>query len=153
MCYKQFVDTQDDAPSLRAELAKLVLAEDDARAADYNAALRDVSAILARHERDRKKRSASAIAQRKSQGKKIGGDLPYGYELASDGETLQKSTYEQRVIASARKLRADYSLREVARRLKKQRLFPREFLQDISKRDEFHAAQIKRMTDDDDEEE
>lgn len=135
------VDAKDEVLSLRAELAALVIPEDGDHAVGYNTALRDVIAIFDRHERDRKKRSARAIAQRKDEGKKTGGDLPYGYALAPDGETLRECPAEQRVIAAARKLRATpYSLREVARRLKARNMFPREG-------DEFHAAQIKRMTD------
>jgi hypothetical protein len=126
--------------SLRAELAALVIPEDGDHAVGYNTALRDVLAIFDRHERDRKKRSARAIAKRKIENKKTGGDLPYGYALAADGETLRACPAEQRVIAAARKLRATpYSLREVARRLKARGMYPREG-------DEFHAAQIRRMT-------
>lgn len=129
--------------SLRADLAALAIPEDGDHAVGYNTALRDVLAIFDHHERDRKKRSARAITQRKKEGKKTGGDLPYGSELAPDGETLRECPAEQRVIAAARKLRATpYSLREVARRLKARNMFPREG-------DEFHAAQIKRMTDED----
>lgn len=141
------IDPKDETRSLRAELAALVIPGDSDHAVGYNTAIHDILAIFDRHEHERKKRSARAIAQRKDEGKKIGGDLPYGQEIAPDKETLQASAYEQRVIATARKLRASYSLREVARRLKKQKLYPREFLQGLSKRDEFHAAQIKRMTD------
>ena len=133
-------DAKDKVLSLRAEIAALTIPEDSDHAVGYNTALRDVIAIYDRHERDRKKRSARAIAQRKGENKKTGGDLPYGYELAPDGETLRESQAEQRVIAAARKLRATYSLREVARRLKARNMFPREG-------DAFHAAQIKRMTD------
>lgn len=135
-------DDEKDERSLRAELSALVIPENgDDHAVGYNTALRDVLAILDRYEADRQKRSARAIAKRKAAGKKIGGDIPYGYELAADGETLRESAAEQRVIAAARKLRATpYSLREVARRLKARNMFPREG-------DEFHAAQIKRMTD------
>lgn len=130
-----------EALSLRAELDGLVVTGDDARAAGYNAALRDVLAVFDRHESERKKRSARAIAQRTDEGKKTGGDLPYGYELAPDGETLREAKAEQRVIAAARKLRSEgHSLREVARRLQSRNMFPREG-------DAFHAAQIKRMTD------
>lgn len=135
------VDTKDAALSLRGELAALAIPEDGDHAVGYNTALRDVLAVFDRHERDRKKRSARALAQRKDEGKKTGGDLPYGYELGPDGETLCESAVEQRVIAAARKLRADgHSLREVARRLTARNMFPREG-------DAFHAAQIKRMTD------
>ena len=135
------VEVKDEAQSLRAELAALAIPEEGDHAVGYNTALRDVIAVFDRHERDRKKRSARAIAQRKDEGKKTGGDLPYGYELAPDGETLLESKAEQRVIAAARRLRAEgHSLREVARRLTARNMFPR-------KGDAFHAAQIKRMTD------
>lgn len=135
-------DEEAEAPSsLRAELAALVIPEDGDHAVGYNTALRDVLAVFDRHERDRKKLIARAITKRKNEGKKTGGDLPYGYELGPDGETLRKSAAEQRVIAAARKLRSEgHSLREVARRLAARNMFPREG-------DEFHAAQIKRMTD------
>lgn len=141
MCYKSFVhdDDKDDERSLRAELASLVVADSGERAAGYNAALLDVNAILDRHEHDRQTRSAHAIAKRKAAGKKIGGDVPYGHELAGDGETLRESAYEQRVIATARRLRAaGHSLREVARRLEARGMRPREGRA-------FHAAQISRM--------
>lgn len=134
-------DPKDDERSLRSELAGLVIPETGDHAVGYNTALRDVLAIFDRHEAVRQKRSARALAKRKAAGKKIGGDMPYGYALEADGETLRESAAEQRVIAAARKLHADgHSLREVARRLKARNMFPREG-------DEFHAAQIKRMTD------
>jgi len=134
-------DDEKDERSLRAELASLVIPEDGDHAEGYNTALRDVLKILDRYESDRQKSCARAIAKRKAAGKKIGGDLPYGYELAADGETLRESSSEQRVMAAARKLRAEgHSLREVARRLAARKMFPREG-------DEFHASQIKRMTD------
>ena len=137
-------DAEKDAEpsSLRAAIAALAIPEDgDDHAVGYNTALREVLAIFDHHERDRKKRSARALAQLKNEGKKTGGDLPYGYELGPDEETLRECPAEQRVIAAARKLRATpYSLREVARRLKARNIFPREG-------DAFHAAQIKRKTD------
>lgn len=133
-------DEKDEAPSLRADLAALAIPEDSDHAVGYNTALREVLAIFDRHERDRKKRSAHALARLTKEGKKTGGDLPYGFELSPDGKTLRECPAEQRVIAAARKLRATpYSLREVARRLKARNLFPREG-------DEFHAAQIRRLT-------
>ncbi len=132
-------------PSLRAELAALIIPENSDHTVGYNTALRDVLAIFDHHEHDRKKRSARALAKRKNEGKKTGGDLPYGYELASDGETLRESPAEQRVIAAARKLKAEgYSLREIGRRLVTRNMFPREG-------DKFHAAQIKRLTDEENE--
>ena len=136
-------DEKDGVPSLRADLAALVIPEDGDHAVGYNTALREVLKIFDRHESERKKRSARAIAKKKNAGKRIGGDLPYGYELAPDGETLRVCPAEQRVIAAARKLRATpYSLREVGRRLQARNMFPREG-------DKFHAAQIRRMTDED----
>jgi len=145
-------DEKDEVQSLRGKLASLVGPKDVEQAIGYQAALRDVLAIFDGYEIERKALSARAIARRKKAGKKIGGDLPYGYELAPDRETLQESAYEQKVIATARKLRRECSLREVARRLKKQNLFPREYLQSTNKDKDidkalFHAAQIKRMTD------
>jgi hypothetical protein len=128
---------------VREEIRGLLQPPDTERALGFNEGLNKAVAILDRHEEDRRRLSARAIKRRKVEGKKIGGDVPYGYELGSDGETLQLSTSEQRVIATARKLQASYSLREVARRLKARGMFPRE----KQRNDEFHAAQIKRMTD------
>jgi len=129
--------------SLRAELSRLVRVENTALASSYNEALRDAIAIVDRHEQLRKKRSAHAIARRKAEGKKIGGDLPYGYAVGPDNETLVENPEEQRVMAAARKLRgAGNSLRVVARKLMERRMLSREGT-------EFHAAQIKRMTDED----
>jgi hypothetical protein len=121
-------DVKDGGSSLRAELAALTLADDDPRAVVYN-------------DHDRQRLAQRAIARRKKAGKKIGGDVPYGYEIGPDGETLRASLSEQRVILAARKLRsAGLSLREVGRRLQKRGMSPREG-------DTFHASQIKRMTD------
>ena len=134
-------DTGNVTPSLRAALASLVVAESDERGAGYNAALRDVLTVFDRHEAARKKSSKQALTKLKRAGKKIGGDLPYGYELAADGTTLQEAPAEQRVIAEARKLRAaGHSLRGVARQLEDNQMHARES-------DAFCAAQIKRMTD------
>lgn len=142
MRYKWLMADDDDADrSLRDELEALRVDGTSEGDIGYNAAIEDVLAIVDRHEHERQTRSAHAIARRKSEGKKIGGDVPYGYELSPDGETLQTSATEQRVIAAARSLRDEgHSLREVGRRLLARGLFPREGR-------EFHAAQIKRMTD------
>lgn len=136
-------DSKDETWSLRADLDKLVLAEDDPRAAVYNAALRDVLAIIERHEIERQKNARRAILQLKDEGKKIGGDVPYGYKIAADGQKLIESATEQQVIREARKMKdAGHSLREIGRRLIAKGLFPREGKM-------FHAAQIKRLTDPD----
>jgi hypothetical protein len=136
--------------SLRADLERLCIPiEESEHARGWNAALREAIKIADRHENDRQKKSARAIAHRKAQGKKTGGDVPYGYQLAADGETLRESPEEQAVIALAKKLRKNCSLREVAHRLRQAGKFPRERSKDPKKRplDEFHAAQIWRMTD------
>jgi hypothetical protein len=135
------MEDTNEARSLRADLASLVVTENDAHASGYNAALRDVLMIFDRHDVARKKSSKRALAKLKHEGKKTGGDLPYGYELAADGVTLRESSSEQLVITVARELRsAGHSLRDVARCLKERGLLPRE-------NDEFCAAQIKRLTD------
>lgn len=131
----------EDDRSLRAELEGLLRPESTAHATAYNEALRDAIAIVESVEQLRQERSARAIARRKAEGKKLGGDLRYGYTIGRDGETLIEDPSEQRVIATARKLRsAGHSLREVARKLRARGMLSRDGT-------EFHAAQIKRMTD------
>ena len=142
-CRVLFTDVTDDeheTRSIRAELQKLLVVEETEHAVGWNAALHEAIKVAKQLELDRQQRSARATAQRRRQGKRVGGDIPYGFELAPDGETLRECAAEQKVIATARRLRKSYSLREVARRLKAQGLHPREG-------GEFFAAQIKRMTD------
>ena len=96
-------------------------------------------------------RITDALAERKSEGKKTGGDVPYGHRLGPDGEALIEDEAEQRVIAEALKLREEgLSLRKIARELWKKRMRPRPVpgrkrrLQ--SKRaGEFDPTQIRRM--------
>lgn len=81
----------------------------------------------------------AALAQRRSDGKKNGGSIPYGYKVDVDGETLVELKREQRVIAEARRLRADgLSLRAIAQRLYEQRMRSRSG-------DRFDSTQIRRM--------
>ncbi len=69
---------------------------------------------------------ADALAKRKSEGKKTGGDVPYGYRLAPDGETLVADAGEQFVIAEVIRLHeASFSLRGIVRELWKKKLRPR----------------------------
>lgn len=134
------VDAQD--PSLRAQIDQLRLPEADARAPDFNAAIAAVIVIIDRYEANRQQLAQRAIAIRKKEGKKIGGSVPYGYEL--DGEALVESRSEQRVIIAARRLLfAGHGWSEIARRLKAEGLAPR-------KGGKFHPTQIKRMTEGDD---
>ena len=134
------MDDHEDT-SVRAELTELQKSETSEYANGFNAALNEVVKILDRHEQERLRRSARVIAQRQKEGKRIGGDVPYGWSVAPDGETLCEKLDEQRVIKTAKKLRKKgLSLRAIARKLLEEGLRPREGT-------EFHASQIKRLTD------
>lgn len=50
-------------------------------------------------------RTKGALQARRRQGKKTGGDVPYGYDLARDGETLIANKEEQAVIGRAIRLK------------------------------------------------
>ncbi len=111
--------------------------------------LRGVCAELIKRHHDR---ISDALAARKEQGKKTGGDVPYGYRLSSDNETLIEDEAEQAVIAEAVRLREQgFSLRQIARELWKQRLRPR-LIPGRARRvlktrhpGEFDPTQIRRM--------
>jgi hypothetical protein len=135
----------------RAELVALLKTENTEHAAGFNAGLCAAIKLLERHEQERQQLSARAIQQRKADGKKIGGDVPYGYQIAPDGETLIDEPKEQRVIAHARKLRASpLSLRAVARKLRAARMYPRNHDPDDPRSpSDFQAVQIQRMLDED----
>ena len=105
----------------------------------FDAAVKEALAIVGRFEHERQERSAAKLASMTAAGKRTGGDLPYGHELAPDGETLRECAKEQKVIAAARRLRAEgHSLREIANRLQARQMLSR-------KGEKFHAAQIARM--------
>ena len=105
----------------------------------FDAAVDEALAIVARFEHERQERSAAKLASMTAAGKRTGGDLPYGHELAPDGETLRECAKEQKVIAAARRLRAEgHSLREIANQLQARQMLSR-------KGERFHAAQIARM--------
>jgi DNA invertase Pin-like site-specific DNA recombinase len=66
-------------------------------------------------------RTSAAMQHKASMGEYTGGDLPYGYRLAPDGERLVENLEEQSVLAVARQLReAGLSLRALARELNAQ---------------------------------
>ena len=100
-------------------------------------------------------RITNALAERKEDGLKTGGDVPYGYRLDSDGETLIEDDAEQAVIAEAVRLRdvEELSYRKIAQALLRKKMRPRpvpkerpRFLK--SKRlGEFDPTQVKRMID------
>jgi hypothetical protein len=136
-----------DAPSpWRADLVALLKAEETEHARGFNAGIQAALELLARHEQDRQLLSKKGLKQRKVEGKKTGGDVPYGYQLAADGETLLANLDEQRVIVKVRKLRPNHSLRAIARKLKEAGIFPRSYdPQDPTSTSEFQAVQIRRM--------
>lgn len=136
-----------DVPSpWHADLVALLKAEETEHARGFNAGIQAALELLARHEQDRQLLSRRGLKQRKVEGKKTGGDVPYGYQLAADGATLLANLDEQRVIAKVRKLRPNHSLRAIARKLKEAGIFPRSYdPQDPTSASEFQAVQIRRM--------
>lgn len=50
-------------------------------------------------------RTKGALQAKRRQGKKTGGDVPYGYDLAKDGETLVENADEQAIIHRAQRHR------------------------------------------------
>lgn len=79
-------------------------------------------AVLSEFERDViAERTKGALSHMRNQGKRISGRLPYGYDLASDGENLVTNTQEQeglRLILALRK--SGKGRRRIAAALSKQ---------------------------------
>jgi hypothetical protein len=50
--------------------------------------------------------TSEAMAHKKANGEKLGGDCPYGFTVAADGKTLLPDSAEQRLIAQVRSARA-----------------------------------------------
>ncbi|MGC3973907.1 MAG: recombinase family protein [Nitrospira sp.] len=64
-------------------------------------------AVLAEFERDQiAERTKGALAHMRTQGKRISGKIPYGFDLASDGESLLPNPYEQQGLRLIESLRA-----------------------------------------------
>ena len=64
-------------------------------------------AVLAEFERDQvAERTKGALAHLRNQGKRISGKIPYGYDLALDGENLVSNPKEQSGLQLIQKLRA-----------------------------------------------
>lgn len=76
-------------------------------------------AVLNEFERDQiSERTRTALQYKKAKGEKTGGDVPYGFDLGTDGH-LVKNKMEQRAIDLIGELKAKgYSLRAIARELK-----------------------------------
>jgi hypothetical protein len=141
-------EPSDATSPWRDDLLALLKPNNTEHARGFNDGIHAALELLTRHEQDRQLRSKSALKQRKVDGKKNGGDVPYGYRLADDGETLLERLDEQKVIAKVRKLRPNHSLRAIARKLKEERLFPRNYDPKNPKSPrEFQAVQIQRMLD------
>lgn len=128
-------------------------AVDGATLKELRAAYRELrAAYVDLHERHHE-RIAEALAERKEDGKKTGGDVPYGYRLDSDKETLIEDAAEQAVIAEAVRLRAQgLSLRRIAQELWKKKLRPRPVPKGrrrgrpkTKRFGEFDPTQIRRM--------
>jgi DNA invertase Pin-like site-specific DNA recombinase len=62
--------------------------------------------VLAEFERDQiAERTTTAMQHLKSQGRRISGKIPFGYDLAADGEQLLENPAEQQVIQQIRERR------------------------------------------------
>jgi hypothetical protein len=84
----------------------------------------------------------TSLKKLRKEGKKTGGDVPYGYRLGQDGKTLQPLDSEQAVIAAARELQMQggISMGEIGRALARRK--PRM----LSRTGRiFHSKQIIRM--------
>ena len=87
-----------------------------------------------------------ALAELKKEDKKTGGDVPYGYRLASDNETLIEDAAEQAVIAVAVMLRErHFSFRRIAQELLKQKLRPRPVSRERREQRERSGLKTKRF--------
>jgi DNA invertase Pin-like site-specific DNA recombinase len=72
-------------------------------------------------------RTRDALRFKKSQGKRVSGRLPYGYELAADGKMLVECEAEQQVLTTIRELRtAGSTLAEIAQSLNERGISKRE---------------------------
>jgi DNA invertase Pin-like site-specific DNA recombinase len=78
-------------------------------------------AVLAEFERDQiSERTKTALAFKKSKGQRVG-TLPFGFDLAEDGETLLRNPKEQKAISLILKLSKEgFSLRKIKGNLERQ---------------------------------
>ena len=116
-------------------------------------AYRELRAAYVELHKRHHERIDEGLAERREEGKKTGGDVPYGYRLADDGETLIENEAEQAVIAEAVRLREEgLSLRRIAQELWKRKLRPRPVPKErrrgtlkTKRFGEFDPTQIRRM--------
>jgi site-specific DNA recombinase len=99
----------------------------------------NVLASVAQWERETiGERTATAMAHKKTKRERVGA-VPYGYQLAADGRTLEPVAAEQAVIAEARRLKAlGLALRTIAAELERAGMVARNGRR-------FEAAQVQRM--------
>jgi len=148
---------EDEEAEEPAELAEPTILEDAAIEKGPVQNLRDRykelrAAYVELHKRHHE-RITEALADRKEEGKKTGGDVPYGYRLDKDNETLIEDEAEQAVIAEAVRLREQgLSFRRIAEALWKQKLRPRPVPKErrrgslkTKRFGEFDPTQIRRM--------
>lgn len=76
-------------------------------------------AVLAEFESDQiSERTRCGLAFKRSQGKRVSRKIPYGFDLAADGDTLVENASEQKVLRLIRELRAKgETLRAIAAEL------------------------------------
>lgn len=153
---KEPAPSTKDAEQAAEPIAPTVLedpAVDVATLKELRAAYRELrAAYLDLHERHHE-RITDALADRREDGKKTGGDVPYGYRLGDDNETLIEDEAEQAVIAEAVRLREQgLSLRRVAQELWKKKMRPRPVPKErrrgtlkTKRFGEFDPTQIRRM--------
>jgi DNA invertase Pin-like site-specific DNA recombinase len=88
--------------------------------------LRGIIDVFAQYERAViRARTRAALAVKKSRGERTG-SVPYGYQLAADGRTLEPNAAEARAVALARELREEgMTLRVIGARLTAAGCIPR----------------------------
>jgi hypothetical protein len=142
------VPTSSDEPRILEDAAI-----DSATLKELRAAYKELRALYVELYKRHHDRIADALAERKSEGKKTGGDVPYGYRLDKDNETLIEDEAEQAVITEAVRLRdQDFSFRRIAQELWKKKLRPRPVPKErrrgtlkTKRFGEFDPTQIRRM--------
>jgi Recombinase len=119
-------------------LAEMISVEESDFARGVNQGLREALRVVEGH--DCAASIKAALEELRAQGRKTGGDVPYGYCRAGDGsQTLVEDAGEQEVIAIARRLRAvGKTLREIAHELRRRGKRTRD-------RGPFDPKQISRM--------
>ena len=121
----------------------LVSASGEGNGADpSNRLMKTILDAFSEHERDLiRARTRAALAVKLTRGERRGGNIPYGYHVASDGIHLQLDEIEQETIKAAQALHeSGLSLRAVSAELAAQRRFNRQGAP-------FLAMQVKRVVD------